>query len=158
MADGGRQLLARLCGEAQDEVALHRDAALGEATDHGAGHIGVDPFAHVPKQPLTAGLDTQSNFPQAVGGQYIQQGVIGPMQDVDTAGGIPDESLPEAGGGEGLHALPDEPLVTEKKIIDEAEGGYAACGVQHLHLGDNAGRGAGADGDVRVGADGGATK
>lgn len=61
----------------------------------------------------------------------------------------------EAGSGERVHAAADEPFVAEEQVVDEAERGHAVGGVQRFHLGDDAFGCAGADGDIRVGADGG---
>ena len=75
------------------------------------------------------------------------------MQDVDAAGRIPGVSAADVVRAERCHALADEPLVSEEQVVDEAECRHAVSSVQGVDLHDDVRGIAGADGDVRVGAD-----
>jgi hypothetical protein len=88
LAHRGVQLGARLGGEAEDEVALDRDAVPGQPSHHRARHFRCDPLAHVRQQPFTVGLDAERDFAAAVTRQQLQHIVAHAVQDVDSAGGV----------------------------------------------------------------------
>jgi len=62
LTHGGVQFLAGLGGEAEDEVALDADTALGQSPHHRTRHLRGDPLAHVFEEPFAAGLDAEGNL------------------------------------------------------------------------------------------------
>jgi hypothetical protein len=85
--DGGVDLSLGFGGEAEDEVALDVDAAFGQPSYDGAGHVGGDAFVDGGEHPLAAGLGAERDFPQPVARQHVEGFVGGAVQDVDPVRG-----------------------------------------------------------------------
>jgi hypothetical protein len=118
--------------------------------DDRTSHVRADALVDAGQHAFAAGLDPERDFSQSVGCEHVQHVVAYPIDDIDSAGGVPLRPVAHPVGCERAHHGFDDSASTQEQVVDEAEAGHSS-GSEFGHFVEDIVRMTDTDRHVRIG-------